>query len=796
MPEAEFERTFADLAHARLRDRAPGLLDYLVGFQLLDKSDDDTHAVGVWGFKVGPEWLYQPVFFLNGQLKGDELLYIKSQDAFVPLKENWVNYLLNRRPHVLGKPEPMKQQELGIQQPDFDVMARPPHTGSKYASADSLHGLVDYLSARVNEDFRQFLPVVLASPGSDKRAALREKWHLPNFIRRAGKSAALALVNTMRKRADFAESILRFYSMDELLKAAEDALHVKLAAVNGEDVSGAKIKDTTPRVQVMLADRANVLDLDDAMLTPSEKERMQTDRYVVRDGRGDSEISTVYHRQIGETLQTPTQSGYCNVLTAKGTFKPHLLILNPVGEQSRHSRNRGEAVAINLAAGNRVRMISTRNLFVDSEAHDAEAWQTKFNGLPAATAGREGEKLVFVNERCDGAAPFFVRRKIVTDDGQTRYYGEFDRFPYSNDSNDSKLNSTLFPEYRGRKFNVSDAEGSDRFPAVERSGREYGYTQCFIITGKDGRKITQIGDDYFVPNGYKLVRISKDDIERYKLEDFQRDQKGVTRDGVKVPPREPADEELASPQTLADIEMRLFKSAQACVLSPVSDGIEYWLKVDGKMGRPMRKLAAFKELVTRYGMREHTANSLLKLASKTPPEFIVKLAQGWEGQPNTPPAIPEPMYGSDPTVMGGPAVQYPQQELLDVGSDPGRRDATVMDMDATYQAQRAAQQGQKEVMDTSVVGGLVKTMDPEAVVDNYLGDLLLGLDRVGRILFMLYWHWPKFKERYGDQDMPELEDSLRNVFDSMGDLVLFLRAKTIEPDVTSATAEAELTEVL
>jgi hypothetical protein len=47
MPEAEFERTFADLAHARLRDRAPGLLDYMVGFQLLDKSDDDTHAVGV-----------------------------------------------------------------------------------------------------------------------------------------------------------------------------------------------------------------------------------------------------------------------------------------------------------------------------------------------------------------------------------------------------------------------------------------------------------------------------------------------------------------------------------------------------------------------------------------------------------------------------------------------------------------------------------------------------------------------------------------------------------------------------
>ena len=76
MPDADFERTFADLAHASLRDRAPVLLDHLVGFQLLDKSDDDSHAVGVWGFKVGNEWMYAPVFFLNGQLKGDELLYI------------------------------------------------------------------------------------------------------------------------------------------------------------------------------------------------------------------------------------------------------------------------------------------------------------------------------------------------------------------------------------------------------------------------------------------------------------------------------------------------------------------------------------------------------------------------------------------------------------------------------------------------------------------------------------------------------------------------------------------------
>ena len=103
--DSNFERTFADLAFTRLRDKAPGLLNYLIGFQLLDKNDEDTKAAGLFAFKLGSDWLYAPMFFLNGELKGHELLYIKSRDAFVPLQENWVNYLLNRRQRSLGESE-------------------------------------------------------------------------------------------------------------------------------------------------------------------------------------------------------------------------------------------------------------------------------------------------------------------------------------------------------------------------------------------------------------------------------------------------------------------------------------------------------------------------------------------------------------------------------------------------------------------------------------------------------------------------------------------------------------------
>jgi len=787
MPDAEFEKTFADLAHARLRDRAPGLLDHMVGFQLLDKSDDDTHAVGVWGFQVGPEWMYAPVFFLNGQLKGDELLYIKSQDAFVPLKENWINYLLNRRPHVLGEVEPLKQTELGVSQPDFDSLARPPYTGSKSASAVDVRGLVDRLTARVSPDFRGFLSTIMSSPGGEKRAELSSKWHLPNFLKRAGRRAAVTLIMTMRKDASFSDAILKFYKMDDIIKAAELAMGTALVkkAADGDK----KIEGTAPRVQVMFADRANVLDLDSSMLTDAEKEKLQADRYLVKDRRGDSEIGTVYAREIGKTLQNPNSSGYCRVVTAKGTFQPHLVILSPVGGRDQYGEDASDAVVINHEIGNRMRMMPAKNIYIGSEPHDAAAWNKIFDGLPEASTMREKDKVVFVNKSCSGTAPFFITRKVTSEDGRTTFYGDFDRYPQVGAKSDIKAH-LLYPPFNGRKFNVSDAHNRWNDSPCESSGDG---SISFVITGKDGKQITQVAESCFVPNGFKAIKINPQDIRRWKLEDYERDRKGETINGIKIPPRLPSPDELASPQTLADIEMQLFKSGMVTSIQPITDGIEYWLKANDRMSRAMSKVAAIAQLIERHQLREKDALALLKLASKSPPEFLIKRAQG---QPNAAPAIPDPELTSDPSLGGGVPVQYPQTDLITVGSDVEQRGSDMMDMDATYRARQAAEQGQKEVMDTSVIGGLVKTMDPDAAVDNYLGDLMLGLDRIGRILFMYYWHYQKMKDRYGAQDMPELEDNLRNVFDGMGDLTLFLKQKTIEPEVSGATAEAELNEVV
>jgi hypothetical protein len=132
--ETSFEQAVGSLAHSYFRGKAPGLLGYQVGFQLLERNEDNTRAVGVFGFKVGPSCLYAPVFFLNGNLEGHELLFLKNQDMFVPLTEGWRDYLLPQNPPELGTKVSRGSRELGVLPPDIQQLKRNPY---KFASENA-----------------------------------------------------------------------------------------------------------------------------------------------------------------------------------------------------------------------------------------------------------------------------------------------------------------------------------------------------------------------------------------------------------------------------------------------------------------------------------------------------------------------------------------------------------------------------------------------------------------------------------------------------------------------------------
>ena len=94
--------------------------------------------------------------------------------------------------------------------------------------------------------------------------------------------------------------------------------------------------------------------------------------------------------------------------------------------------------------------------------------------------------------------------------------------------------------------------------------------------------------------------------------------------------------------------------------------------------------------------------------------------------------------------------------------------------------QQAAASGQKEVMDTSLLSNLLQGSRDDTLIDQYLPNLVKGLDSIGRLLFNFYWHYDRFKERFG-HELSVMEDSLRNTFDNLGKVTLKLKQKSIEP---------------
>jgi hypothetical protein len=216
--------------------------------------------------------------------------------------------------------------------------------------------------------------------------------------------------------------------------------------------------------------------------------------------------------------------------------------------------------------------------------------------------------------------------------------------------------------------------------------------------------------------------------------------------------------------------------------------------------RRMSKKAGLFHLIRDHGLREKLAKHLLKTAEKSGGgRWYIKYAYGMnpgdlgpygagEGMGAGMPMDPGMQAGGNSAYGDVPVQQYDQGSYQPVpGMDASMTDPSTydpmqnIDPNAQQTAQQAYANNQKEVFDTTMISNMLQAVRQDSMVDRYLGDINKALDRLGRILFMFYWHNEEFMEHYGKRDLPELEDTLRNSFENLGDLVLFLRQKTVEP---------------
>lgn len=810
--EQGFEQAFSSLSYAYIKDKAPRLIDFIVGFQLVDRNEDNTKAVGIFGFKVGDQWLYAPVFFLNGDLKGHELLYIKKQDAFVPMKENWVNYLISRKPHVLGEGSAQNTHQLGGLLPNLSKLSHPPG-GTKYGSDRPLNPLLDSwchpalppFMALATKQANALYPGaagtlafanVVERPLTAALAQQAARFDMRNFLGefpllKAAFERAYTRYPLVKKGFDRFYGPGFFREMAEARRADADSL-VKRAesylfppADFGKNKDGRKKKDEPfslikdePKKEKnagLYVYAADALGVDEDApggfkenkpeLTDEEREKLLKDTVLIKDERDSQDTSIAYNTQVRTELVNPSETGLFRVLEKPGKFDEMVIISNP------HSGRGREDFCLLLRKGSPKNWKNTHrtNVWCDQgqDAPNVEDWKKYVGGLDGTTSLQKGGTYVAVHENGSGTCPFQVRE-------------DFGDGVYSVSWED-------YCSYSDRRTGVAKLDRPQDW--------EVGYSPWkarVYVNHRKGSGLKSVNGELSIPDSYKIIKIADPPKPKKDKDD--------SLIGMCCPSAEMgtgegggSDKQPIQPGNLVDLQLLLTK--QAAEVKIHDTGTDVVIK-SPKGAQHLTKKAALISLVRDHGLREHQAREMLKEAAALAPrnaaaKFLVKYADPYGGPNLMPgpgaPAFPEPQMGME---QMGPhnAVNsiYPQEEFLPVdGMNSQMTDPSVYDpfyqpdQQAMQTAQQAAQSGQKEVFDTAMIGGMLKSVRQDSLVDRYLGDLMKALDKLGRIMFMFYWHQEEFEDRYGKQDLPELEDSLRNAFEVLGDVVLFLKEKTV-----------------
>lgn len=749
--DTSFEQAFSNLAHAYLRDKAPTLLDHEIGFQLLDRNQENTKAVGVFAFKVGSQWIYAPVFFLNGDLKGHELLYIKNQDMFVPLKENWINYIINRKPNILGQGVDRNSSQLGMRYPDFTQLSRSP---TKFGSAKP--SLKEMVTAVIGP-FAKCATMKTAAAFDEMGKTL----HLPTFLKQAGLDMLSKLVATCQHAPHIAQAIDNFHGL-AVIKEAIAAAHArnnqpKIASVLS---SAPKVAPNSKTLEVVEYD-ATVQKALPPGYTEEDQEKLLRDGLLITDKRDRDNVSIAYDVQTEKRFFNPTESGLYDIIVKPGDIERCYVAVFPMG-----ASKRADFVTVVRTDG-KPDWVNTRadHVFALSRI-EGEEFTKWFDGLPEATSlPTTGARVILLNKTGDTTVPVRVIKE---------YGGEHESTVYEAHLED---HSKYPPKGHISPCCYTDPLNYDKW----RDGVR------IHLGGKKGSKLRSSMGDIYVPEGFKMLKVSlgEDDVE--KAED-----QSACGCGESDPP-------ALQPGNLLDAQMILMQKTSALVVR--HNGTEVRINDSN----PVLEKEALIALVSKHGLREKSAREILSRASKNrKTECRIKYAEPYGppmmvNQGPSAPSDPGAVYGGE-TIMNS---NVPTQMGIDIGVPVADMSAsktdrsiynpnTALDQKTLKSVVDAANSGQREIFDTAMIGSMLRAVRDDTMVDRYMGDLVKGLDKLGRILFMFYWHGDQFADRYGKADMPELEDSLRNAFEMIGDVILFLKQKTIEPYPEESSQDVDL----
>jgi hypothetical protein len=516
-------------------------------------------------------------------------------------------------------------------------------------------------------------------------------------------------------------------------------------------------------------------------LTIEDKEALLKTGATVKDDRTDFEVSKSFavpvNIEFTRKYRNPTESGVYDVLAKDGSMVKCFVSIGPQGA----NRNYPFATLVRLEDPRNWINIHQSFIWVGKEY---KGWSQWWSDLPAADdlpVSRGKARYMIIGPDGVATLPFCVDKSLGVDaSGGPVYDVSFDTYA----ERDRAGTAT--------QTGLNSYDYDDDY----RSWRD---GQRIHLQQPTGTKLRSNRGDVYVPEGHKLLRIMPEENDNPKRDGDGPQYETYINEGQSENP----------PILLGDA-----LDLQAGIFSKTA---ELRISFDGHAhvigNTQMTKLAALRHLIVDHGLREQEARDMLGQAEKargqlkTAAVFRIKYAAPYDHPPYLTgggpyaPAVIDPMQGYDDVFGSAVPAQHPFEQSInvpDLRADPRNRDAfdpISPDPMASQIASDAADRGQKDVFDDAMVANLLKITNDDRMIDEQIEPLMAGLTSIGTLLMSFYWHTEQFADRFGDDEMDELEDSLRNTFSALGDLTLFLKQRSVEASPDEAASGVDLSDV-
>lgn len=685
------EQIFFEQAYIFIQNAAEPLMkpEFRIGFEVVYHNEDNTRLAGIFVFRVGETLLYAPVFYMNGQIRGHELLHRTDTKTFVMLDPDWCKYLIASYSVEPGQG------------------ASKTSLRDSYSRSSNLHKMVQ-------------------PPGTYKQAATKFWGDL---------TASAANLSTESLTGEEKQAALRMREC--IVDLGADAVeHIKRAAENNYRL-----------------DNNLYLAFDPDLYLPMEAL--------------EKKASTV--TQAGLTIYpSPATNPLCKSASEADIRNGYKVVDTRLEKEAKIVVN-GDTVAVTVTADQPQRV-----MYDDGKARDTYMLHTAYSlsDVVAVDAPRvestrnpvvfEGGTLKRV--RCDNDNATF----IIDPGAEVQKLSEI---------------ASDTPKTDGRVYVY--------FPSTHRL-----ISQPFKATksGKTYQLFRSYDDEEVLPYGEPKAEY----VFNPSSEVSDAASKIIGRDAMFIPAKGDSRDYLSAlPLKGTDLRALLEKDAAYPVTSRLSsDGMGVVVKVAAQAPRRFSSIhGAALGLAHATGLGVDDAYDVFDgLADNRETRVYIKSARlHWDD-------VPDFLDSFDPSF--GVPVDTPQEMTITSRYQEKEREVprigdknevtTGADIDALGGPAQldafAKQVGMRQIMAHGVIGSLLQEFDVGPTIDKYLPDLERGLDRLGRLLFLVYWKPDDFGRLFGMDDISAMESSISGAFKQQARLLLDLLQKAKEPKTSQVDA--------